>query len=97
VIQLPPQSSFASAFHRFPAVVAELVLLTGKTAEDTSAAVLDTGAESFGVGAARSSIVRLAFLRKRQGGKRCKCDGRNQGNMAYHWFASVQRIAPLFF
>jgi len=58
--------SLAAAFHHFSAVVAQLVLLTGKALDNASMAVLDAGAKSFGVGAAGSTVV-TALLSERNG------------------------------
>ena len=58
--------SLAAAFHHFSAVVAQLVLLTGKALDNASMAVLDAGAKSFGVCAAGSSVV-TALLSERNG------------------------------
>ena len=58
--------SLAAAFYHFSAVVAQLVLLTGKALDNASMAVLDAGAKSFSVGAAGSTVV-TALLSERNG------------------------------
>jgi hypothetical protein len=59
--------------------------------------MLDSGTESFGVGAAGSTVVRLTLLGKRCGREACESNGNEQGDMAYHWLASIQHIARSFF
>jgi len=59
---------FAAAFDHLPAVVAELVLLAGKTIANVSATAFDSGAELSDIVAAGSPVARtVPILRKRRG------------------------------